>query len=467
MTEMFQTLPPWLWLLVALIVLFLARKPAHQGIYALARFFHQSLRLAANVVAAAERRLQLRNREVLMAAGRETTELNIQREFERIDSAMKKELSQYPVLHRKLCEQLTAVDEDYVRSAEVPPQPTNWAKAIKTVAEIPANQDTVVSDVLETIHGSMRKAEARALEAYRESARERHLLLKRMMPAWRSILNSLAKVNKTMAAVQQRAAVVDRHMDRYEEVLRGSDRAQRMLSASSLCRFFIATVLLVIAAGAALINFHLIARPMTEIMGTASSIGSFRVADAAALVIILVQISMGLFVMECLRVTRLFPAISALDDKLRTRLMWTALALLLLLVAVEAGLAFIREILVQKDLEAAAQVNGAEVVAATSDTYWITTAAQLGMGFILPFALTFVAIPLESFIASARTVIGIVTALFLRVVAVFLRLTGAAIWHSSDILVRGYDIVICVPLWLEARFLRWRAQAGPTATEAQ
>ena len=38
---------------------------------------------------------------------------------------------------------------------------------------------------------------------------------------------------------------------------------------------------------------------------------------------------------------------------------------------------------------------------------WITTAAQMGMGFTLPFALVFVAIPLETFVQSLRTVVGL------------------------------------------------------------
>ena len=38
---------------------------------------------------------------------------------------------------------------------------------------------------------------------------------------------------------------------------------------------------------------------------------------------------------------------------------------------------------------------------------WITTAAQMGMGFTLPFALVFVAIPLETFVHSLRTVLGL------------------------------------------------------------
>ena len=465
MAELFQSLPPWLWFVIALVALFLARKPVHQGIYAFARFFHQSFRLGANAVAAAEARLQLRNREVLLAAGREATERQIERDFDRVESAMKKELAQYPALHRRLCEQLTAIDEDYVRSAEVPPEPTNWAKAIKAVAEIPAKQDPVVGDVLETIHGSMRKAEGKALEAYRESSRERHQLLKRMMPAWRSILKSLGKVNKTVSTVQQRAKVIDGHMDRYEEILQGSDRAQRMLSSSSLSQFFISAFVLTIAVGGALINFHLIARPMTEMVGGTSYIGSFKVADISALVIILVEITMGLFVMECLRITRLFPVISALNDKIRTRMMWAAFALLFFLATVEAGLAFMREILMQEDLAVSAQLRGAEASVSDGGVFWITTAAQMGMGFILPFALTFVAIPLENFIASTRTVIGIFAAFFLRLLSVLLRLTGTGILRTGGMLVRLYDIVIFFPLWLEARFLSWREQAARKALE--
>lgn len=465
MTEVFHSMPPWLWFVVALIALFLARKPVHQGIYSLARFFHQSLRLAANAVAAAETRLQQRNREVLLTAGREASERHIEREFDRIDSAMKKELAQYPALHRKLCEQLTAIDEDYVRSAEVPPEPTNWPKAIKAVAEIPAKQDTVVSDVLEIIHSSMRKAEAKALEAYRESARERHLLLKRMMPAWRSILTSLGRVNKTVTAVQQRAKLIDRHMDRYEEIIQGSDRAQRMLSSSSLAQFFISAFMLAIAAAAVLVNFHLIARAMTEVIGGASYVGNFTIADIAALVIILVEIAMGLFLMECLRITRLFPVISALHEKLRTRMMWAAVALLLLLTTVEAGLAFIREPLLQGDLAARVQA-GQEMVATTAGgAYWIATAAQMGMGVILPLALIFVAIPLESFIASARTVIGIIAAFSLRLLSVILRVAGSGILSAGSLLVRAFDILIFFPLWLESRFVSWRQKVAQRAAE--
>ncbi len=51
----------------------------------------------------------------------------------------------------------------------------------------------------------------------------------------------------------------------------------------------------------------------------------------------------------------------------------------------------------QNELATSAMLRGdAASMIAGSDVAWITTAAQMGMGFILPFALVFVAIPLET-----------------------------------------------------------------------
>jgi hypothetical protein len=73
----------------------------------------------------------------------------------------------------------------------------------------------------------------------------------------------------------------------------------------------------------------------------------------------------------------------------------------------------------------------------------------MGMGFILPFALVFVAIPLETFVHSMRTVIGVIGAAFLRAVAFTLRLAGNLFRYTGRVLVNFYDLVIFGPLWLE------------------
>jgi len=230
-------------------------------------------------------------------------------------------------------------------------------------------------------------------------------------------------------------------------------------------RWFIALVL-IIAFGGAVINFHLIARPMAEMVGGNSSIGGFKTSDIAALVIILVEISIGIFMMESLRVTRLFPVIGALPDKLRVRMIWITFGILFSLATVEAGLAYMREILLMDELATNALLRGGVSAAVgASDFVWITTAAQMGMGFILPFALVFATIPLEVFIFSMRTVAGMGASAVLRGAAVTLRVIGGVTHHAGELVINVYDIFIFAPLWLEDRFGKaGRSGQLPSAT---
>ena len=71
------------------------------------------------------------------------------------------------------------------------------------------------------------------------------------------------------------------------------------------------------------------------------------------------------------------------------------------------------------------------------------------MGFVLPFALTFVAIPLESFVQSSRTVMGVAFAALLRWLAFVLRFLGNIFRYLGELLVNLYDLLIFPPLWVE------------------
>jgi hypothetical protein len=202
---------------------------------------------------------------------------------------------------------------------------------------------------------------------------------------------------------------------------------------------------------------------MQEMVGGSSYIMGYKAANIAALVIILVEVAMGLFLMESLRITRLFPVIAALDDRLRVRMIWVAFAFLLALASIESGLAFMREKLSQDDASLVASLVGQGEAGAVAANLWITTAAQMGMGFILPFALVFVAIPLESFIHSSRTVLGLLAQGLLQLLAFLLRLTGNVFRHGGNMLIRLYDLLIFLPLWLEERL---RARGKPAAEMA-
>ncbi len=220
-----------------------------------------------------------------------------------------------------------------------------------------------------------------------------------------------------------------------------------MLTSSAATQFFIAGFVLLIAIGGAIINFNLIALPMSEMVGGGSYIGAFKTSDVAALVIILVELAMGLYLMESLRITRLFPIIGQMDDRTRRRMIWITFSILFIMAGVEASLAFMRDRLAA-DIQALRQsLADVEIVAAANN--WIPTVGQMVMGFILPFALAFVAIPLESFVHSARTVMGAAFASLLSALAFVFRLFGNVVRYGGEFFVNLYDLAIFPSLWIE------------------
>jgi hypothetical protein len=192
---------------------------------------------------------------------------------------------------------------------------------------------------------------------------------------------------------------------------------------------------------------------MAEMVGGTNFIGGYRTADIAALVIIMVEISMGLFLMESLRITRLFPVIGALSDKIRVRMVIITFLILLLMASIEAGLAYMREVLLLDEMATNALLRGDAATGLVNSHLWITTAAQMGMGFVLPFALVFVAIPLETFVHSLRTVVGLIGIAALQALALILRLLGNGCRHLGALACRAYDLPLFVPLWIETRLL--------------
>ena len=67
------------WVFALATLLYLARQPAHRMILNLAQALHNALRIAAKAMALTHDRLAARNREVLLAAGREAAEQTIER----------------------------------------------------------------------------------------------------------------------------------------------------------------------------------------------------------------------------------------------------------------------------------------------------------------------------------------------------------------------------------------------------
>jgi len=436
---------------IAMPFLYAARKVVHDLFRSIGHMIGGPLRLGARWLFATARDMQERNKAVLLAHGKEEVGQHIEREFERVGLLVTRDLEGYPALQRKVLDEITRVEEDYKKCGEVPPPPPDWVEAVAGIAKIKSEHSEMVKRILEEIKRSVDSIHGKALEEYRRAYQSRHKILNGFMPFWRSLDKTLGQVDKKLTGLQDTSSKLDAQMEKYEQINKKTDKAEHALTVSAFTQFAVATVVLLIAMGGALVNFKLIALPFSEMVGGSDYLtNSLKTSDVAALVIILVEVTMGLFLMESLRFTHLFPAITNLNDKMRRRILWFSAVFLLALAGIEASLALIRDMLMA-DKQALIQSLASAQQAAPADPLLarIPTAAQMLLGFILPLALAFVAIPLESFVHSLRTVGGAALVMLVRVLAFVLRILGNFVRQLFRVLTVLYDVTIVLPLLIE------------------
>jgi hypothetical protein len=435
-----------IWIVLLLAALYFARKPFHRVVGSLAKIIHNAMRLTATSVLSAESVLAQRNREVMMAAGLEKAERLVEREFDRINSAVVRDLAGFPHLQRRLLELTTRLDEDYSSSADVPPSLPNWRPIIESIAGIKHTGDSMVANMLGEINRTLTEQHKSAIDNYRKSNALRYTILRKMLPVWRKVDKSLNDVGNAIDNLNRRAKSIGRYMDEYEQIRMQTDKAARLLSSSSLTKFFISGLFLLIAFGGAFIIFNMIASPMSELIGSTSYIGDYKTSDVAVVVFILFELTMGLFIMESLRITRLFPTIGSLDDKMRRWIIWIAFSLLAILAGIESALAFAGDRIAQVLGTLGPSMAGVEQSASAD---MIPAVGQMILSFIFPFALVFVTIPLESFVSSFRTVMGMLLAGAFRLFSFVLRLIGNIGYYTGRFVINLYDLLIFPSIWLE------------------
>ncbi|MBU1480744.1 MAG: hypothetical protein KKH12_03620, partial [Gammaproteobacteria bacterium] len=295
----------------------------------------------------------------------------------------------------------------------------------------------------------------------RRSYEDRHKILKGMQPSWRSVDKAISEMDKKMITLQSNSKQIDGNMAKFEGMRAKDSKTENSLTSSAFVQLAIATLVMVIAMGGAFINYKLIALPMSEMVGASDYItNNLKTSDVAALVIILMEASMGLFLLESLGITQLFPRIGSMDDRMRHRLMLASLIFLIILAGIESSLALMRDMLIA---DKASLMRDLSSTAPPVDNGWFTRipmAGQMIMGFVLPFALAFVAIPLESFVQSLRTVLGVVLVQTLRGTAFIVRFTGVLFKRFAKVLELLYDIPIVIPVLIEGWVVS--ARSGPS-----
>ena len=447
------TVSALIWLVLLVAVLYMARQPAHKLLQALGRMLYRGFRLAARAMLGTSRRLDERNREVMLVQAREHQTQRLQREFERVAAYVNRDLSGYPALNRQLSGMSAKVEEDFQRSGEVPPLPPPWVEAVNSIAKIPANGDPMVGSILKNVESMLDKSSKQVVDSYRKASAKRHELLQRMLPAWRHMNRKLESVEKLFTGLGERTQKIDGQIARLEEILDGTDHVEETLKSSAVTQFFVATLLLAVTIVGGIINFNLIAMPMSEMVGGSSYIGPFHASDVAALMLMAMEVSVGVFLMDTLRFTRLFPAIGTMEDRMRRRVFVLMLVFLTVLACIEASLGFMRNLLAEDKEALVRQLAGAAQAVPALQYRWLPSVAQMVLGFILPFLLAWAAIPLEMFVHSARTVGGLAGSSALRFSAFVLRLAGSFFQGLSRLLVTLYDALVS-PLLLVERWVR-------------
>jgi len=437
--------------ILVMLFMYAARKPMHGVIHSLCNLVTQSTRFVSRWLFLSAETLRLRNQSVLLAHGQESAATVIDREFERVTNIIRKDMQEFPALQRKLMEELTRIEDDYRKCGEVPPPPPEWVSALESVSQIKSGGD-IPRKLLEDINKSIQKIHDKTVAEFRRSYEERHKILKTLNPTWRSVEKLIGEMGKKMVTLETNAKQIDGHMAKFEGIRAKDNKTEHALTTSAFVQLAISALVMVIAMGGAFINYKLIALPMSEMVGASDYISNnLKTSDVAALVIILMEASMGLFLLESLRITQLFPKIASMDDRMRHRLMLASLVFLIILAAIESSLALMRDMLISD--KASLMRDLASAAPAVTESWFtsIPMAGQMIMGFVLPFALAFVAIPLESVVHSLRTVIGVLLVQTMRGLGFTLRFFGVIFRRFAKVLELLYDIPIVIPLMIE----RW------------
>lgn len=436
-----------IWVIISMVFLFFAKESVYKIIHALSEGTAGGLRKLAGWTKEAADKMQEKDRKVLLESGVANIQHKIVQEFTKIDSANVKNLASYPKLQLKLDECISKIEADYKECGQVTPQAPGWGEVIETIARAQGSTgDRIIEKMLSEIHKSAVSGEKKALSEFREVTGKRHKVLGAMAPIWKRLEKLSKEVGNKVDRVMETNSNIDKYMTQYAKLSKAESDSVDMLS-SRVTKLFIVS-LVVIAAGiaGAFINFNLIAMPMSELVPQGTRVAGMAVSEVSALVIVVLELVLGIFLMEAIGVTNTFPQIGAMTAGKRKVILYGALVGLFFLSSVEASLAILREQMAESKMLLDQSLAGESATVAKTNESNITVIGQATLGFVLPWILAMIAIPLEMFIEASQHAF---TRLSTVLVTLFGHLANALAYLIEgffNILIHVFDMYIIVPL---------------------
>ncbi|MEE2672827.1 MAG: hypothetical protein VX466_03475 [Myxococcota bacterium] len=439
-----------LWV-ASVIFLWAARNAMLRLLNGLGHGLADGLHSVARRCAGAAEELHKSSRKVLLAAGTRDAQGRLDRELQRVDDGFSDQLGQYGRLQRQLDDTLLAVERDYKAGGIAPPEVPGWSAAVEAIANIPMAGDPNIQKVLDGIRASSEDAEKKALAAYQADTTKRHKILAAMLPAWKDIRGLLGRMQDSVTLALESSARINAFIEDYEKLRQNREEAARALTFSAAKLFLVAAGVLGIAFGAAFINFQLIALPMSELVPAGARVGGVPVSTVSALVLVLMEAALGIFLMDMLGITELFPKLGTIPRSRKRMILWLGIAGLFFLASVESSLAILREQIVEADSALKLSLAGEEsrIVQSASQSM-IPVIGQAVLGFILPWILALVAVPLEMLLDCGRHVLASLAVVAIRFAGVAASGAGHVSHHLTGLITSVYDVYIAIPLRLEA-----------------
>ncbi|MCP1727026.1 flagellar biosynthesis chaperone FliJ [Natronospira proteinivora] len=439
--------------IVAMILLYLARQTAHEIIAGTSRSLSSILRVAARATQLWADNLQRNGRHGALLLVAEHQERLATRELSNLRKEVRVGLKRYPALRDAVNQNIERIEAEYQASPERPEPPAAWRELIESVAGIRENSDPALKDTLESIRETIEKAAQRLTDQHQLQNRAAERSLARLEPRWSEAAEELTAVNKTLQQLQERIDSTNRRIRRFETIHNQRRSRTARFRGWLALNFVVGSFLLAVGILIALVNFHLIHAPLEEAFGRQATTGPFHTALLTAVTLILAQLALAVIISDTARLSRLIAPIGRLTALKRRVTLGIASVLIVLLALSEASLAFMRDS-IYLEAEWLARELEQGVAAGSPDLRWVPSLAQMGMGFVLP--LTFIALvpALESFFQTARIAFLLTTGFLTALLATGFRLFSRLISSAGQLLNYGYDLLIVLPLSIERRFRR-------------
>lgn len=284
------------------------------------------------------------------------------------------------------------------------------------------------------------------------------------------------KLTKTQQEFDKHAEDVNKSFSEFEEIVRSEDRTAVAAKASIFVPWLIAVLITAIALAGVFLNFFLIERPMSEIVGEGARIGGVGLPAVAAIVVIFLEFVAGVILMDAAGFTKLIPAFHAMTQSSRRIMFFVAFGFLTAFSVLEVTLSIVREEIIEQQQEtrdianrallspaATPEATAPEAAAPTGEAaavererpnvfgLQLSTFAQVILAAIIPWLLAAAALPLEAIVRNSVFMVSIAGSYLMLFVA-FLFKTLSVFFKSIGLFILSlYDLIIFAPLWVERR----------------